>query len=81
MKRCNPPTDRNIPFAFSQGQVRIFCLIVEAFVEPVIDCRHDFPLCRPIRAELVGDDPLGRSALLLLQSDQQSPGSLISRRP
>jgi hypothetical protein len=41
-------------------------------VGPVHDHRHDVTLGRAIRAEFVGNDPLGCYALFL----QQSPGSL-----
>jgi hypothetical protein len=42
----------------------------------VFDSRHNVTLGRAIRAELVGDDPLGRHALLFQQPDEQSPGGL-----
>ena len=51
-------------------------------MRPMFNGRHHIPLCRSIRAQLVGDDPLGWSALFLQQSDQQSLGGLrVATRP
>ncbi len=60
---------------FSQWQMRILRSIVETLMGPVFDRWHEVTFGRTIGAEFVGDDPLGWQALLLQQSEQQSPCS------
>ena len=51
-------------------------------MRPMFNGRHHIPLCRSIRAQLVGDDPLRRLAWPLQQPDQQSLGGLrVATRP
>jgi hypothetical protein len=40
----------------------------------MLDCGHDLSPCCDVRAELVGDDALGRDALLIQQASQETSG-------
>ncbi len=61
--RRSEPLHRS--FSFSKWQMGIFRSIVETLVGSVLDSRHNSTLGCAIRAELVGDDPLGRHACFL----------------
>ncbi len=59
--------------ALSQRNMRILGPVVEPLVGAMLDCRHDLTPGSGIRAELVGDHPSGRTALLLEKTPQQAP--------
>ncbi len=54
----------------------IFRSIVKTLMGSVLDIRHNLSLGSAKRAELVGDDPLGRHACFLQQPDEQPLGGL-----
>src|SRR3954447_23542986 len=47
--------------------VRILCLVVQSFVLPMFDARHDLSLCRTITGQLVSDHDAWRPTLSLQQ--------------
>ena len=55
-----------------KGQMGVFRPVVESLMGAMPDCGHDFSPRRDVRAELVGDDALGRDALLFQQAPQQT---------
>ena len=60
----------------SKGQMRIFRPVVEALMRAMLDRGHGLTRCCSVRAELVGDDALGRNALLSQQAPQQTSRGL-----
>src|SRR3954453_15192903 len=59
--------------------VRILCPVVQPFMLPMLDARHDLPLCRTVARPLVGD-PDGRPPAVPLQqlAQQALGGALIT---
>jgi hypothetical protein len=64
------------PLSSADGKVRIFCAIVETLVRPMLHRRHDLASSSGVRAELVGNQQPGRTALLLQETRQQPLGRL-----
>src|SRR3954452_19143359 len=64
----------HLSFSSSGRLVRILCPVVQSFMLPMLDARHDLPLCRTVTTELVGDHDARRPALPLQQLAQQALG-------
>src|SRR3954454_4547186 len=57
----------HLPLAWSGWLVRVFCPVVETLMLPVLNARHDLPLCRPIAGQLISDHDTRRPHLPLQQ--------------
>ncbi len=73
-RRLEPLHD---PLSSPGRLVGILCPVVEAFVLPVLDARHDLTLGRSVAAKLVGDQHAGRLPLLLQELAEQAFGGLL----
>ena len=49
----------HLPFSSSGRLVRVLRPVVQTLVLPVLNTGHDFPLCGPIAAQLVGNQETG----------------------
>jgi hypothetical protein len=43
-----------LSFSSSRRLVRILSSVVQSFMLPMLDARHDLPLCRTVAGKLVG---------------------------
>src|SRR6476646_2489063 len=53
----------HLSFSSSGRLVRILSSVIQSFVLPMLDARHDLPLCRTVTRQLVGDHDARRPAL------------------
>src|SRR5215203_5005560 len=57
--------------------MRILCSVVQSFMLPMLDARHDLPLCRTVATELISDHDTRRPALPLQQLAEQALGGAL----
>ena len=64
----------HLSFSPSGRLMRILSSVIQSFVLPMLDARHDLPLCRTVAGKLVGDHDAWRPALPLQQLAKQTLG-------
>src|SRR4051794_15771953 len=57
----------HLSFSPSRWLVRVLGSVVQSFMLPMFDTRHDLPLCRTVAGQLVGDHDAWRPTLPLQQ--------------
>src|SRR5215217_7062220 len=67
----------HLSFSPSGRLVRILSSVIQSFVLPMLDARHDLPLCRTVAGQLVGDHDARRPALPLQQLAEQALGGAL----